>query len=209
MPTLRTLGGKLIVRGGDLGTDDKCCCGCCCVDGEPDPTKTDESACSDAGGIWFASEADCANVDCTGCACVFPIDDALEVTFVVSVNVGCGGDVGIVNGNVTITLAPNNGEGLYQGTAEFEGLTITAYFGCGGPVADGFGLPASKYWSTVTISGCTEEIIEPFDANDFGLHDVEASTLSGGSRICKPKDGNGALSEFISWAVTIEEPFIT
>lgn len=219
MPTLRTLGGKLIVRGGDLGTDDKCCCGCCCVDGEPDPTKTDEAACTDAGGFWFAAEADCENVDCTGCACVFPIDDALMVTFEVTVEWAVS--TGLVSETVTIVLAPDNAEGYYTGSATIgQNVEITCLFGCGGDIADTFGIPASKYWSTVTAyypgdgGPGSAVLLEAEDIGDFGLHDTETYTLSGGSRICKPQDNGGSLASSaatasVGWAVTIEEPFIT
>jgi hypothetical protein len=41
-------------------------CGCCCVDGAPDPTKATEAACDAAGGTWYAGDP-CGAYDCRCC----------------------------------------------------------------------------------------------------------------------------------------------
>lgn len=46
--------GKIVFRENKAAIDTQCCCGCCCVDGVPDPTKKTSQQCEDAGGIWNA-----------------------------------------------------------------------------------------------------------------------------------------------------------
>lgn len=46
--------GQVVIRDGLVGTGVECCCGCCCIDGEKDPSKKSQSACEQAGGVWTA-----------------------------------------------------------------------------------------------------------------------------------------------------------
>lgn len=51
-------------------------CGCCCLDNQPDPTKTTQAECEDAGGIW-KPDVSCEEVlcFCEPCEeCSFPAD---------------------------------------------------------------------------------------------------------------------------------------
>lgn len=59
--------GSIVVRDGQVGTQQACCCGgCCCIDGSPDPTKTTQSGCEAAGGTWHA-DGPCKTYDCRCC----------------------------------------------------------------------------------------------------------------------------------------------
>lgn len=55
-----------VVRGGGLATGQDCCCGCCCIDGAADKTKTTKTACESAGGTWNPGSS-CKTYDCRCC----------------------------------------------------------------------------------------------------------------------------------------------
>lgn len=46
--------GSVVFRDGKVGTGNDCCCGCCCIDGEKDPSKKTQAACEAASGTWNA-----------------------------------------------------------------------------------------------------------------------------------------------------------
>ncbi len=66
MPTIAIQNGKIVFRESKAATDTECCCGCCCVEGVPDPTKTTRSQCENNGGIWNPGPA-CGDV----CFCCY------------------------------------------------------------------------------------------------------------------------------------------
>lgn len=64
-------------------------CGCCCINKQPDPTKTSQADCENAGGIW-KPDVTCAaaNCFCEPCnECSFPAD---SLEFVDAAPAPCG-----------------------------------------------------------------------------------------------------------------------